>query len=118
MCYAKLKSVAFDAASRRGSILTTSQKCPCKQSFLLYGIIIIFFLQKVNTKFYVRDDEMLDFLSEHMDILTERLKKRGYDCSFSMTTRGDDREESSGIAPILSQEKGVLLSQYAFDVRT
>lgn len=73
---------------------------------------------KVNTKFYVRDDEMLDFLSEHMDILTERLKKRGYDCSFSMTTRGDNREESSGIAPILSQEKGVLLSQYAFDVRT
>ena len=73
---------------------------------------------KVNTKFYVRDDEMLDFLSQHMDILTERLKKRGYDCSFSMTTRGDDREENSGIAPILSQEKGVLLSQYAFDVRT
>lgn len=73
---------------------------------------------KVNTKFYVRDDEMLDFLSQHMDILTERLAKRGYDCSFAMTTRGEDKEQTSGIAPVLQQEKGVLLSQYAFDVRT
>ena len=73
---------------------------------------------KVNTKFYVRDDEMLDFLSQHMDILTERLAERGYDCSFSMTARGEDKEQTSGIAPVLQQEKGVLLSQYAFDVRT
>jgi len=75
---------------------------------------------KVNTKFYVRDDEMLDFLAEHMDLLTERLKKRGYDCSFSMTTRENAEDETTegGIASILQQEKGIVLSQYAFDVRT
>ncbi len=75
---------------------------------------------KVNTNFHVRDDEMLDFLAEHMDILTERLKKRGYDCSYSMTTRGEDDSEAAagGIAPLLQQEKGVSLAQYAFDVRT
>lgn len=75
---------------------------------------------KVNTKFYVRDEEMLDFLGEHMHILTERLAKRGYDCSFSMTARdeGQDEAENSGIRPILDQEKGLLVTQYAFDVRT
>lgn len=75
---------------------------------------------KVNTKFYVRDDEMLDFLAEHMDLLTERLKKRGYDCNFSMTTRENAKDETTegGISSILQQEKGVVLSQYAFDVRT
>lgn len=74
---------------------------------------------RVNTKFYVRDDEMLDFLEAHMDILTERLAKRGYDCSFSMIAREEGaEEENSGLAPILRQEKGMLLSQYAFDVRT
>lgn len=75
---------------------------------------------KVNTKFYVRDDDMLDFLAEHMDLLTERLKKRGYDCSFSMTTRENAETETTegGIESILQQEKGVVLSQYAFDVRT
>lgn len=75
---------------------------------------------KVNTKFYVRDDEMLDFLEAHMHILTERLQERGYDCSFSMTTRAEDKGKTptSGIGPILEQEKGMLITQYAFDVRT
>ena len=75
---------------------------------------------KVNTKFYVRDDEMLDFLEAHMHILTERLQARGYDCSFSMTIRAEDKGKtsSSGIGPILEQEKGMLITQYAFDVRT
>lgn len=75
---------------------------------------------KVNTNFRVRDDEMLEFLSEHMDLLTERLKKRGYDCSYSMTTKGeiDGEAAESGITPVLQQEKGIALAQYAFDVRT
>lgn len=75
---------------------------------------------KVNTNFRVRDDEMLDFLSEHMDLLTERLKKRGYDCSYSMSTKNepDGGTADSGIAPVLQQEKGIALAQYAFDVRT
>lgn len=75
---------------------------------------------KVSTKFYVQDEDMLDFLGEHMDLLTDRLKKRGYDCSFAMTTRGkeDGVSTEGGLEPILQQEKGVLLSQYALDVRT
>lgn len=72
---------------------------------------------KVNTRFYVQDDDMLDFLGKHMDILTKRLADRGYDCSFSLTARGEEQEENSGVAPLLRQEKGVLLSQYAFDMR-
>lgn len=71
---------------------------------------------KVNTKFYVVDDEILDFIGMHMDLLTERLQKRGYDCSFSMTLR--EKKEDGGLAPLLQQEGGVLLSRYAFDVRT
>lgn len=75
---------------------------------------------KVNTRFYVQDEEMLDFLAAHMHILTQRLAERGYDCSFSMTARGEEQDPAanSGIRPILDQEKGVLVTQYAFDVRT
>lgn len=73
---------------------------------------------KVSTKFYVANDEILDFIEAHMDILTKRLEKRGYSCSVSMTTRGEKEEQDGGgLAPLL-QEKGILLSQYAFDVRT
>lgn len=74
---------------------------------------------KVSTKFYVADDEILDFIEEHMELLTDRLQKRGYDCSCSTTVRQTGKEESAGgLEPILGQEKGILLSQYAFDVRT
>lgn len=75
---------------------------------------------KVSTRFFVADDEMLDFLEAHMDLLTDRLRKRGYDCSMSMEIRGEKASGSTkgGLGPLLEQEKGVALSHYAFDVRT
>lgn len=75
---------------------------------------------KVNTQFYLRDDEMIDFLGAHMDILTERLNKRGYDCDFAITVKGAAEQETTegGLDPLLRREKGIMLSQYAFDVRT
>lgn len=75
---------------------------------------------KVSTKFYLQDEEMIDFMAAHMDILTQRLRKRGYDCSYSMTTRQEAESETTkgGLEPLLRMEKGVALSRYAFDVRT
>lgn len=75
---------------------------------------------KVNTKFYVADESVLDFLELHMDLLTERLQKRGYDCQCTLSARDAESggELNSGLAPILRQDGGMLLSQYAFDVRT
>lgn len=75
---------------------------------------------KVNTKFYVADESILDFLELHMELLTERLQKRGYDCRCTLSARDAESggEPNSGLAPILRQDGGMLLSQYAFDVRT
>lgn len=79
--------------------------------------------QKVNTQFYVQDDAMLDFLEEHMDILTERLKKRGYDCNCKMQVRNSEDEENDAaqtngvIQSLLARAGNMKLSQYAFDVR-
>lgn len=72
----------------------------------------------VSTNFYVQDDSMLDFLSEHMDILTARLKKRGYNCTFGLQVRGMDEEKEGGVKTLLKRQDGhVALAQYAFDVR-
>lgn len=79
--------------------------------------------QKVNTQFYVQDDDMMDFLEEHMDILTERLKKRGYDCNCKMQVRNSEDEEKDTaqtngvIQSLLARAGNMKLSQYAFDVR-
>lgn len=70
----------------------------------------------VNTRFYVQDDEMLDFLEQHMDILTERLQKRGYNCDFAMQVRDGDAKES-GLKGLLAKEQAQPIAQYAFDVR-
>ena len=72
---------------------------------------------KVNTKFYVQDDSMLDFLEEHMELLTERLHKRGYDCSFDMQVRNSEEDIKSGIKPLMETRENVQLVQYAFDMR-
>lgn len=76
---------------------------------------------KVSTKFYLRDDDMIDFMAAHMDILTERLRARGYDCSYAMAVREEKKAQApakGGLEPLLKQERGVMLSRYAFDVRT
>lgn len=73
---------------------------------------------KVNTKFYLQDDEMLDFLTEHMDILTQRLAKRGYQCSCEMQLRQQGEEAVNDIRTLLQREKQVAIAEYAFDVRT
>ena len=63
---------------------------------------------------------MIDFMAQHMDTLTSRLQKRGYDCSFSMVLREKAENESTkgGLEPVLRQNRGIMLSHYAFDVRT
>jgi len=71
--------------------------------------------QKVNTKFYLKDDAMLDFIYSNIHILNERLEKRGYNmkCEFQV------KEGTANVMEeILSQNKNVSsLTKYSFDVR-
>ncbi len=79
--------------------------------------------EHVNTRFYVQDEEMLDFLEQHMDILTQRLQKRGYNCDFAMQVKGETAKESkagageSGLGGLLVKEQAQPIARYAFDVR-
>ncbi len=77
--------------------------------------------ERVSTKFYVQDDDMLDFLMDHIDILTERLKQRGYDCSCEMKVRETEEKtngQNSAVQQLLRKGSQVPIVQYAFDVRT
>lgn len=73
---------------------------------------------KVSTKFYVQNDAILDYLEANMDVLTERLQKRGYDCKCETTLRTDLQQTAQAMAPLLKTEGSVPVAQYAFDVRT
>lgn len=74
--------------------------------------------QKVNTRFTVQDDAMLDFLNGHMHILDERLAKKGYSMKWEMSVQEAGAEKVNPVDRILQAEKGVsVMAQYAFDVR-
>ena len=73
---------------------------------------------KVSTKFYVQNDAILDYLEAHLDVLTERLQKRGYDCKCETTLRTELQQTAQAMAPLLKTEGSVPVAQYAFDVRT
>ena len=83
--------------------------------------------KKISTRFYVADDSILDFLSEHIDELNSRLEKKGYNVTAKMTVKGSpeakedpfsDAAYGGGINGILSQTGTVKLAEYSFDVRT
>lgn len=73
---------------------------------------------RVNTRFTLRDDDMLDFLQEHIHILNERLEKKGYAMNVEMSVREENSQEETPIERILhADKKTAASSQYAFDVR-
>ena len=76
--------------------------------------------ENVNTQFYLQDEELLDFMYGHIDILTERLRARGYSCNCEMKTRGTESGggQNGGIKQLLGQDMHIPIVQYAFDVRT
>lgn len=71
----------------------------------------------VSTQFTLANEEVLDFLAEHIHILNERLEKKGYHMQSEMKYKEDDREEN-----VMSRIRGVeendrVVSYTSFDVR-
>lgn len=76
---------------------------------------------KVNTNFYLESEEMLDFISAHIDELTRRLTEKGYNTRTKVTQKEPGKpvtpitdeftkEEASTAAP-------VTVARMRFDVR-
>lgn len=71
--------------------------------------------QKVSTNFYLRDDEMIDFISSRIDQLNERLTKKGYQMSMNVTKK----EKETGVMQEIIEDhrENMLVSTTSFDVR-
>ena len=71
--------------------------------------------QKVNTHFYLPDEEMLAFIEKHIYLLNERLEKKGYAMNTVMSVKDQEKE---AVQEMLDSGKTVTpLSHYSFDVR-
>lgn len=71
----------------------------------------------VSTQFTLANEEVLDFLAEHIHILNERLEKKGYHMQAEMKYQEKEQEENviSRIRGI--EENSTVVSYTAFDVR-
>lgn len=75
---------------------------------------------KVNTHFYLQDEATIDFIAKHIDILNERLTKKGYDMNTNISVK------EKGSAPVNVAEEFMketpntthrMAAKLSFDVR-
>ena len=76
--------------------------------------------ERVSTQFYLRDDEALDLVESHLDMLTKRLQEKGYNMSVTASIKEEDVKKT----PIdhFKEAKGIsantnIISKLSFDVR-
>ena len=73
--------------------------------------------QNVSTQFMLEDESVLDFLEQHMDLLTAKLEKKGYHLDTQVKQQNKQEEEDS-ISKIRGvSKKETLISYTSFDVR-
>ena len=73
--------------------------------------------KQVKTNFYFEDEAMLDFIYEHIDILNERLEKRGYGPVTNVQMRDDTTKTPVSEIFEKKEETPILLKTQAFDAR-
>ena len=80
--------------------------------------------RNVSTEFCLQDDATLDFISEHIDMLNDRLERRGYHLNAEMKVKETPLPLKEDILPgtkAVSSEgedgEGAVIAAYRFDVR-
>ncbi|MDE6517946.1 MAG: flagellar hook-length control protein FliK [Acetatifactor sp.] len=69
----------------------------------------------VGTRFYLPDEEMLDFIAEHIDLLNSRLEKRGYHMNCAFQTR-ELKEENTVMQELIEEQSNRPMgADYSFD---
>lgn len=72
--------------------------------------------QKVSTNFKVRDDSILDLIEANIDILNERLQKRGYTLRPTVEIHDEDVSVLEEMQKQMGQNT-MPIAQYSFDAR-
>lgn len=71
----------------------------------------------VSTNFCLESEEMLDFIYEHIDLLTERLNKKGYNFNPTMTVREEGKTVDFEKDFLDVASPVVPVSRYMFDIK-
>lgn len=75
---------------------------------------------KVTTNFYLQTEELLDFIEQHIDMLTKRLQEKGYDASMRFSKKSPGTKIEPIADEFTKEEPGdakMVVSKMRFDVR-
>lgn len=75
---------------------------------------------KVNTHFYLQDDATIDFIESHIDLLNERLIKKGYETDLNVSVKDDSKGATNMSEEFMKSEpfeERHNFSKFSFDVR-
>lgn len=73
---------------------------------------------KVTTNFYMADESCIDLIIEHIDELTAKLNKRGYQMSYQVLPSDDLKSENKAVDALLqADDKMTTISSTSFDAR-
>lgn len=74
--------------------------------------------QRVGTDFTLETEELLDFIEQHMELLTARLEKKGYQCSTQVTLKNPEEPEPSFEQRLTGEAVAAGdIRRFSFDVR-
>ena len=73
--------------------------------------------KNVATKFYLKDESMIDFIGAHISILDEHLTRRGYSLETEMLLSGQPQPVNAIDAITEEGKNNKLISHYSFDAR-
>jgi len=73
--------------------------------------------KKVTTNFYLSDDVSYNLIMEHMDILEERLEKKGYSMTIQVTNQEEKVNLVEELLKVDQPSAGGMVHRYSFDMR-
>jgi len=75
---------------------------------------------KVNTHFYLQDDATIDFIEAHIDLLNDRLIKKGYETNLNVSVKDEKKGPTNMTEEFMKNEpmeERRNFSKFSFDVR-
>lgn len=75
---------------------------------------------KLNTHFYLQDDETIDFIEKHIDYLNKRLSDKGYELSMNVSVKNKPKEATDITEEFFKDDpktQGSVAVKVSFDVR-
>ena len=75
--------------------------------------------KKLSTNFVMEDEKSLELVMDHIDILTDRLQKKGYEVDVQVKENPDKEQQAMFMQEVMGQQQPLqsAVSRYSFDVK-